>query len=115
MAEAVRYAEGNSIDYTPSGAVVAGQVIDLGDFVGIAEVPIADGEKGALAIEGLFYVLKKTGETWAVGETAYWDDGTNTASNTSSYSEAAMGLIVAIAAETDLGGYVKLTPGVVRS
>ena len=55
MPEATYVSEGNSIPYTPSGSsLVAGQVVDLGTFVGVAITDIADGQTGALAIEGIF-------------------------------------------------------------
>ncbi len=61
MAVAVYRHEGKTIDYTPGSAVVAGQVIDLGDgMVGIALQPIAANTMGALAIEGVFEMTKAT-------------------------------------------------------
>lgn len=116
MAIATRYAEGNYVDYTPSGADVdAGDVIDLGDLVGIAERDIPDGVQGALAIEGAFTVAKKTGETWTLGQKLVWDQGTESFSNNASYSEAVAGLAAADAASGDATGILKLTPGVARS
>lgn len=115
MAGSVRHADGEAIDYTPVSAVTTGDTIDLGDFVGIAEHDIPAGATGSLAIEGIFRVPKKTGETWAVGETAYYDVGTTSYSHTSSYSEAVAGVIVAVAVSGDSTGLVKLTPGVVRA
>lgn len=116
MATAVRhFSKGDHVKHTPVAALAAGDVVDLGDFVGIAEVPIAAGVEGNLAIEGVFTVTKKTGETWAVGETAYWDVGTTSFSHTSSYSEAVAGLIMAAAVSGAATGEVKLIPGVVRT
>ena len=111
MAEAVFSHEGQAIDYTPSGAdVAAGQVIDLGTFVGVAVRPIADGVTGALHIEGVFDFLKYTGEAIAVGDTVYWDEGTNTASKTEAYGEAVIGRCVLAAATGDETVRVKLLP-----
>ena len=64
--------KGHQIDYTPSSAVVAGQVIVLGNTVGIANVPIAASALGALTVEGLFDVAKATGAI-TVGAAVYWD------------------------------------------
>jgi predicted RecA/RadA family phage recombinase len=103
------------IDYTPNAAVAAGDVFDLGDIVGIAEVAIAANVLGALALDGSFTVPKKTGETWTQGQAIYWDAGTATFTNSSSYSEATAGFAFAAAASGDLTGIVELTPGVARS
>ena len=112
MAEAVFVSIGNAVDYTPSGAaVVAGQVVDLGEHVGVAVTDIADGELGALQIEGIYDFAKYTGDEIAVGVTVYWDEGTNTATTTSAYGEAVAGICVKAAAAGDATVRVKLVPG----
>jgi predicted RecA/RadA family phage recombinase len=113
MAEAVYVSEGEAIDYTPSGSsLVAGQVVDLGTFVGVAVTDIADGVKGALAIEGVFDFAKYTGEAVTLGQLVYWDEGTNTATTTVGYSEAVIGKAVAAALAGDSTVRVKLIPNI---
>lgn len=113
MPEALFVSEGNTIDYTPSGsALSAGQVVDLGTFVGVAITDIADGVTGALAIEGIFDFAKYTGQSFAVGDIVYWDEGTNTATSTSGYSEATIGKCVKLAASGDSTVRVKLIPNI---
>ncbi len=104
--------EGESIDYTPVADVAAGDVIDLGNFVGIATHPIAANIMGALAIEGVFDINKFTAEVWAVGDIIYWDQGTLTATKTVGYSEAKIGFAVRVALTGDATGRVKLWPGI---
>lgn len=66
-----------SIPYTPSGAdVEAGQVVVLGELVGIAPVTIPDGVLGALNIMGGVYKCVAAG-AYAVGLAVYWDDTAN--------------------------------------
>lgn len=67
--------EGAQINYTPAAAVLAGAIVLLGDLVGVARAPIAAGETGALAIEGVFRVIKSgsTGPVFAVGDMVLWD------------------------------------------
>jgi len=72
MAQATFVQEGDAIDYTPSTAVVAGQVVVQNDIVGVATRPIAADELGALAVEGVFDVVKATGAVNA-GAKVYWD------------------------------------------
>ena len=52
------YKEGKVVDYTPAAAVAAGDIVIIGDIVGIAKLDIAAGERGALALEGIFAVAK---------------------------------------------------------
>jgi predicted RecA/RadA family phage recombinase len=73
---AVRYVErGASIDYTPETDVAAGEVVILGDLVGITKIPIPAGTLGALAVTGIFDFPKEAGEgkTFAAGVKVYWD------------------------------------------
>lgn len=67
------YVQGDClIDYTPSAAVAAGDVVVLNDLVTVAPVAIAANKLGAVAIEGVFSMPKATG---AIGQGAlvYWD------------------------------------------
>lgn len=102
---------GNQVDYTPVADVAAGDVIDLGSFVGIAQRAIPANTLGALAIEGVFEVNKYTGQAIPYGTRVYWDVGTTTVTSTSAYSEATMGFAVNEAAAGDTTVWVKLTPG----
>lgn len=70
---ATRYeSEGDNIDYTPTTAVTAGDVVVLGTIVAIAEVDIAANALGSLATKGVFKVPKITGAI-TVGTKLYWD------------------------------------------
>ncbi|MGD9128785.1 MAG: DUF2190 family protein [Planctomycetia bacterium] len=64
---------GDSIDYTPSADVAAGDVVVLFDLVGIAKLDIKAGELGALAVVGVFDFPIEAGSTLEVGLAAYWD------------------------------------------
>ena len=65
----------HSIDYTPEADVAAGDVVIIGDLVGIAKLDIKAGELGALALVGVFDIPKATGEgtAIAVGTIVFWD------------------------------------------
>ncbi|OHB55441.1 MAG: hypothetical protein A2Y12_11790 [Planctomycetes bacterium GWF2_42_9] len=62
--------DGKSIDYTPaSTAVEAGDLVVIGDMVGIAKLAIPVGKLGALAVEGVFEM--PTGEALTQGAKVY--------------------------------------------
>ena len=63
---------GESIDHTPVSAVVAGQVVVQGSMIGVAKTPIAAAALGALAVKGIFDVVKAN-EQQALGAALYWD------------------------------------------
>ena len=111
--EAAYRHEGRAVDYTPSGAAVAaGQVIDLGSgLVGIARLDIADGQLGALAVEGVFDVIKAAGSgvTFARGATVGWDDVNNTAVASGDVNKTFdLGKAVVAAADADSKVRVKI-------
>lgn len=73
MAQATFVKNGvESVDYTPSAAVDAGDVIVQSSLVGIAKADIAASELGALSIAGVFDVPQKA-EIIAAGKPVYWD------------------------------------------
>jgi predicted RecA/RadA family phage recombinase len=112
MAEAVFQQEGRAINYTPSGsAVAAGQILQLGGLVGVAKKDIADGALGALAIEGVFDVVKAAGAgvTFALGDTVGWDDTNNTAVTAADPNKTFdLGIAVADAADGDESVQVRI-------
>lgn len=67
--------EGCTIDWTNgTGAdVVSGQVVAIGQILGVALVDIADGEAGSVAISGVHTVPKVAGAVIAQGEALSWD------------------------------------------
>jgi len=67
---------GNSIDYTPTVDVKAGDVIVIGELVAVAKLDIPAGKLGALHIAGNFDFPKAAGAGSAIpgGSEVYWDE-----------------------------------------
>lgn len=63
---------GAAIDYTPTSAVVAGDVVLLGTIPLVATQAIAANTLGSLACEGVFD-LPKTSDVFTVGDAVYWN------------------------------------------
>jgi predicted RecA/RadA family phage recombinase len=65
-----------SIDYTPSSAVEAGDVIVQGELVGVARLPIPANTKGTLDVsDGEFEVIGDA--AIAIGKVVFWNDAAN--------------------------------------
>jgi predicted RecA/RadA family phage recombinase len=64
--------EDDSIDYTPGSDVALGSVIVQGSIVAIATHSIEASTQGAIAVRGIFDVVKINGAISA-GEKLYWD------------------------------------------
>lgn len=75
MATATFVHHGDSIDYTPSADITAGNVIVQNDLVGIAKRDMPANTPGAIEVAGVFDLPKATGGGTAIdaGLDVYWD------------------------------------------
>jgi len=64
--------DGKAIDYRPTEAVAAGDIVVQGTLIGIARLDIAANTLGSLALSGVFDAPKATGAI-TVGAAVYWD------------------------------------------
>lgn len=113
MAEAVFVQAGDAIDYTPVADVAPGDVIVLGDLIGIARVAIPAETLGALAVVGVFAVAKGVGAgvTFSTGGLVYWDDTNKLAVATDgSGANKLLGKAIAAAGDDDATVRVRLSP-----
>lgn len=92
---AVYVQRGESIDYTPTANIAAGDVVIIGEIVGIAKLDIPANELGAIAVTGVYDMVKATGEISA-GATVYWDATAKNVTTTAS-ENTAIGKAVAAA------------------
>jgi len=68
--------EGGVIQYTNGGtAISSGDVVVMGEIIGVAMVDIANGETGSVAIEGVFNLPKVDAAVIAQGESVIYDVG----------------------------------------
>lgn len=112
MALAVFVQEGNAVDYTPTSAVAAGDVVVQGDLVGVARTPIAANAPGSLAVRGVFDFPKATGSGSgiAIGTKVYWDATDKQAkSDDETGANKLLGKTVKAAADADATVRVRLS------
>lgn len=95
--------------------ISSGDVVVMGDMVGVAMVDIPAGSKGTVSVEGVHRLKKAAGSAWAQGDKLSWDDGAKAFTN--NLGVAASGdvqncaVAAAPAAAPATEGEVKLTPG----
>ena len=65
--------DGLSIDYTPGTDVTAGDVVVQQNIVGVAKVDILANALGALAVGGVFEIVKKQEAFATIGANIWWD------------------------------------------
>lgn len=107
---ATKKSEGQRIDYTPSIAVAAGDVVVIGDIVAVATEPIAANALGAVDVEGVFTFPKATTSASAItaGAKLYWDASGDVATTTAGSNKTA-GYAIADAGATAATVDVKLS------
>ena len=68
-------ATGNTVRWTngTSADVASGDVVVIGDRIGIAAGDIAADADGVLVVEGIFELPAAADETWDLGDQLYWD------------------------------------------
>lgn len=72
--------EGDTIDWTPTAAVSAGEVLHLPDGrVGFSAVGIAAGEKRALQVGGIVELAKTASMVMLAGSRIFWDSSASKA------------------------------------
>lgn len=99
-------------DYTPVGAIAAGEVVVTSGRPRIAHVDIAAGTLGALAAEGGVYKCPKattSGSAIGADVKVYWNDSSNVIT-TSSGGNTAFGYTELAAADSDTHVYVRHQP-----
>lgn len=109
---------GDTIDYTAGADISAGDLVVMNHIVGIALTDIANGDTGAVAIEGVFEgVPKVSAAVFGVGEKLILDVSATPDAFDDSSALPATGDITGAAVAVVAGGNgdttctVKLTPG----
>jgi predicted RecA/RadA family phage recombinase len=116
---AIRWAQGDNIDYTPAVAVTAGDVVVLGATPLVATQDIAAAGLGSLAVAGVFKVPKVTGAI-AAGDPIYWNPAGSPNTGTASSGACGastpggyyMGVATLAALSADDYAYVRLAGSV---
>lgn len=64
---------GDVVDYTAGAAISSGDVVEMGNLIGVAITDIANGDTGAVKISGVFELPKVSAAVIGAGETVMWD------------------------------------------
>ena len=106
-----RYVQrGESIDFTPTADVAAGDVVKLGNLVGVAKLDIRAGELGALALCGV-YEIATNGSAIEAGAVVHVDPATGKVCAEGASGAVKFGHAVAAVAASDPLVHVRLEQG----
>ena len=106
-----RYVQrGESVDYTPETPVAAGDIVKVGDLIGVAKLDIKPGELGALATVGV-YEIETGGKAVELGATVSVDPATGKVCEAGAAGAVKFGHAVSAATASDLTVLVRLQQG----
>ena len=106
-----RYVQrGESIDFTPAADVAAGDIVKVGNLVGVAKLDIRAGELGALALCGV-YEIATNGSAVEAGAVVFVDPATGKVCAEGASGAVKFGHAVAAAAAADALVHVRLEQG----
>lgn len=103
---------GEHLTIVAAALIVSGQLVVVGDIVGVAQGDAAIGESVAIVRRGVFELPKANGQAWTVGAKLYWD-ATNSVVTTTASGNKLIGAAAEVAANPSGFGAV-LLDGVIR-
>ena len=65
--------KGDAVDFMPTVDLDAGEIVRLGNLIGITRIPVKAGTLGTLALSGVFDVAKSAGITFSQGSNVFWN------------------------------------------
>ncbi len=65
---------GERMDFTAGANIASGAAVRVGTKIGIATTDIANGQRGSLAMDGVFTLPKLGTDVVAQGAALYWDN-----------------------------------------
>ena len=72
MTQSQFVSRGDAIDFIPNTDVPEGAVVAVGQLVGVTKRAIASGERGSIALAGVFDVVKDPSTNIPAGTKLYW-------------------------------------------
>ena len=98
---------GESMDYTPDHDIAAGEVVKIGQLVGVAKLDIKAGEQGALALVGVYQMKAANEMRIETGAPVFFDPKTKMCSATMTGDPSAFIIGYAFQSDgCDVPGYV---------
>lgn len=64
----------DSVDFVPAQDIAAGEIVKLGNLIGITKVSVRAGTLGSLTLTGVFDVTKPSDVAFTAGESVYCAD-----------------------------------------
>lgn len=65
--------KGDAVDICPTADLEAGEIVRLGNLIGITRLPIKAGELGTLSLMGVFELTKNQTVSFQAGDNVFWD------------------------------------------
>ncbi|VDC31416.1 DUF2190 family protein [Pseudogemmobacter humi] len=103
---------GEHLTITAAAPITSGQLVVVGDIVGVAQGDAEIGDDVVIVRRGIFELPKTSAQAWTVGAKVYWDAGNSLVTTTASGNKL-IGAAAGVAANPSSFGLV-LLDGVIR-
>lgn len=103
--------DGDAIDYTPEADTPAGTVVVIDMLIGVTKHDLKAGERGAIAVTGVFDFPKPTGADTGSGAgiNVYWHEGDQNAKKAATGGGKLLGKSIREATDDDPSFRVRLS------
>jgi len=71
---AKKYYDGGVLTTTATSDLEVGQVVKLGDRIGVSQMTVVTGELVTIDTEGVYGIAGEATDDFTLGATVYWDD-----------------------------------------
>lgn len=106
--------DGDIVQHLAGSNIASGDVVVIGNRVGIAIADIASGSSGAVKMVGCYSVTKVSAQAWAAGDEIFWDASASKFTTVGTANTFA-GHAMDIAANPTASGNLRLSPGYKKS
>ena len=65
--------KGDAVDICPTADLEAGEIVRLGNLIGITRLPIKAGALGTITLTGVFELTKSQTVSFQAGDNVFWD------------------------------------------
>jgi predicted RecA/RadA family phage recombinase len=104
--------DGLSVDHSPSAALASGDIVILGDLIGVVPTPVGANALAGVQLAGVFDVAKSgsAGPVFAVGDEVFYDLVNAVAKRTGGSGCVPIGTCIATAGASDTKVRTRLNP-----
>lgn len=77
--------KGDAVDFVPTASVAAGEIVKLGNLIGVTKLDTEGNARGTISLNGVFDIAKAQGIAFTAGSNVFWDSQNKSAAATGTF------------------------------